>query len=363
MRIMISGGGTGGHIYPALALVQELKNRYDDIEILYIGKEGSLEEELTSKEDISFKSLKIRGFYRRVTLQNFITVYEFVKAVFKAKKMIVSFKPDLIIGTGGYVSAPVLYAGSKRKIPTIIHEQNSIPGLTNKFLSRYVTKIAISFESSKPHFKADRVVLTGNPRAQIVKDRPYTKKEELGFDRNKKLIIFVCGSLGAKYVNDSIIKTIPTLIDHKDYEVLYITGKGHYDSVVKELSAYISNKRLHIKSFVYNLPDLYKVSSLIVCRAGATTLSEITAIGIPAILIPSPYVTANHQELNASDLVNNKAAMMITEPDLNSERLLVSINQLLEDTETLNKYRINSKKIGIPDSLDRFIALIESIRP
>ncbi len=361
MRIIFSGGGTGGHIYPALALIKSLRQKDSKVEILYIGKLNSQEEQLCKKENIPFKGIKVRYFYRKFVVKNFMTVYEFIKAYRHVKKIIKQFKPDVIIGTGGYVCAPVVYAGAKKHIKTIIHEQNSIPGLTNKFLSRYVNVVAISFLSSKDYFPEGKTVLTGNPRSQEVLTVKKVTKADLGLKEDKKLILIFMGSLGAEYVNETIVKTIPNLAKREDIEVIFVTGKSHYDNIISVVKPN-NYHNIFIKPYVDNMPELYQHVDLLVCRAGATTLSEICAVGIPVILIPSPYVTNNHQEKNAADLVKGGGALMILEKDLNENILLDMINSLINDPYKLRLLRNNIKKMGIPNSCDLFIELIKSLK-
>lgn len=360
MKIIFSGGGTGGHIYPAIALIKALKKTDKSIEILYIGKIGAQEEKICQQENIPFFGINVRYFYRKLTFKNFLTIYEFIKAYRVVKKLIKKFKPNIIIGTGGYVSAPVVYAGSKKKIKTIVHEQNSIPGLTNKFLSRYATFVAISFISSKKFFNEKKVVLTGNPRAQEVVEAKKVSKEKLGFSENKKLVLIFMGSLGAKYVNKTILNALPILTKRNDIQVIFVTGKSHYDNIISEAHKLNINQNVFIKPYVDNMPGIYKVCDLVVSRAGATSLAETSALGLPSILIPSPYVTNNHQEKNALDFVRANGARMIYEKDLTEMVLVNEVTKLLDNPTALMNLKINCKKKGIPDACDKFIKLIIS---
>lgn len=361
MKIIFSGGGTGGHIYPAIALIKALRQREPNVEILYIGKKHAQEEEICHNEEIPFIGIKVRYFYRKLIFKNILTIYEFFKSYCEVKKIIKQFKPDIIIGMGGYVCGPVVYAGAKKQVKTIIHEQNSIPGLTNKFLSRHATKIAISFDSSKQYFDEKRTVLTGNPRAQEVFLTKKITKSKLKLQENKKLVLIFMGSLGAKYVNHAIVKTLPILSKRDDIEIIFVTGKSHYDTIISEVKQLNLKQNIFIKDYVENMPQLYQHADLVICRAGATTLAEISAIGIPVVLIPSPYVTNNHQEKNALDLVQVGGAVMIKERDLNEEILATQILKLIDDAYQLHLLRINNKKFGIPDACDKFIELIKQL--
>ncbi len=358
MKIIFSGGGTGGHIYPAIALIKALNKSDESIEILYIGKIGAQEEKICRQENIPFFGINVRYFYRKLIYKNILTMYEFIKAYRSVKKLIKKFKPNFIIGTGGYVSAPVVYAGSKKKIKIIIHEQNSVPGLTNKFLSRYANVVAISFITSKKYFDEKKVVLTGNPRAQEVVETKKISKLKLGISEDKKIILFFMGSLGAKYVNETILKALPILTKRNDIQVIFVTGKNHYNNIVSEAHKLNINQNVFIKPYVDNMPELYKICDLVICRAGATSLAETSALGLPSILIPSPYVTNNHQEKNALDYVRANAARMIYEKDLTEVKLVNEVTELLDDPVALMNLKINCKKKGIPNACDKFIELI-----
>lgn len=361
MKLLFSGGGTGGHIYPAIALIKTIRKNEPNTKILYIGKVNSQEEKICAKENIPFIGLHVSGLQRKNIFLNVKTVYQFIKAYCKTKKIIKDFKPDCIIGTGGYVSAPVVYAGAKKKYKTIIHEQNSVPGMTNKFLSKHCTKIAISFENSKDFFPETKVFLTGNPRSQEVLETEKVSKKKLGLNEDKKLILIFMGSLGAKYVNETIVKVLPKLTNREDAETVFVTGKIHYDNIMRELKNNHIKQNVFVKAYIDNMPEYLHHADLIICRAGATTLAEICAIGIPAILIPSPYVTNNHQEKNALSLVDYGGAIMIKEKELNEEILLTNIAKLIDDPYLARTFRINNKKNGIPNSCDKFMELIKNI--
>lgn len=362
MRLIFTGGGTGGHIYPAIALIKALKKEMPNVEILYIGKKNAEEERICLKEKIPFFGIKIFYFHRKMIFKNFKTIYYFLKAYCMVKKIIKKFKPDCIIGTGGYVSSPVVFAGSRLKIKTIIHEQNSIPGLTNKFLARYATKIAISMPSSANYFPEEKVVLTGNPRSQEVTQINRVSKASLGLNENKKLLLIFMGSLGAKYVNETIVKSLPELSTIKDLEIIFVTGKLHYDNINSEIKKNNIGNNVFLKAYIDNLPEYYQHADLVICRGGATTLAEISALGIPAILIPSPYVTNNHQEKNALDIVNHQGGIMIREKELTKEILVKTVKELFNDPYKRQLLKINIKKRGISNSSTRFIELIKQLK-
>ncbi|MGL4373509.1 MAG: UDP-N-acetylglucosamine--N-acetylmuramyl-(pentapeptide) pyrophosphoryl-undecaprenol N-acetylglucosamine transferase, partial [Turicibacter sp.] len=228
MRILVSGGGTGGHIYPALALVRAFQSIDPNLEVLYIGTETGLEKEIVTREGLPFKSIEIAGFKRSLSVDNIKTILKFMKSVAISKAYIKEFKPDVVIGTGGYVCGPVVYSAAKLKIPTIIHEQNSLPGITNKFLARYVDKVAICFEEARQYFPESKVILTGNPRASEVAKTPKIGKAALGLNPNKKTVLICGGSRGAEPINDAVIEAI-SKFEKANYEVIFVTGNKHFD--------------------------------------------------------------------------------------------------------------------------------------
>lgn len=361
MKVVVSGGGTGGHIYPALALINEIKRQNAKAEFLYIGTENGLEKDIVKRAGIPFKEIEITGFKRKLSFENVKTVTRFLKGVAKSKKYLKEFKPDVVIGTGGYVCGPVVYAASNLKIPTVIHEQNSLPGITNKFLARYVDKVAICFEDAKKYFPDHKIVLTGNPRASEVLGQDKEKgRQSLGLQGNKKTVLIFGGSRGARAINDAVLQMIPLLKD-KPYQVVYVTGEVHYEKVMAEVNTLKDPSHVIIKPFIHNMPEVLSGVDLIVSRAGATSLAEITALGLPSILIPSPYVTANHQEKNARSLSDHHAAIMLREVELNGERLLSEIDEILLNEMTLSTMKKASKELGIPDAASRLYQVMKDI--
>ncbi|GGE66280.1 undecaprenyldiphospho-muramoylpentapeptide beta-N-acetylglucosaminyltransferase [Priestia taiwanensis] len=361
MKVLVSGGGTGGHIYPALALIREIKKHNDQAEFLYIGTEKGLENDIVRKADIPFKSIEITGFKRKLSFENVKTVMRFFKGVSDSKKYIKEFKPDVVIGTGGYVCGPVVYAAAKLGIPTIVHEQNSVPGVTNKFLSRYVDKVAICFEQAATFFPTEKVVLTGNPRASEVLHHDGIKgKESVGLHPTKKAVLVVGGSRGARAINEAVLEILGE-IGNKDYELLYVTGEVHYDSVMEEVKKSGNPSNVVIKPFVYNMPEVLAGMDLVVARAGATTLAELTALGKASILIPSPYVTNNHQEKNASSLKENGAALVRKEQELTGASLLQDMDNILLQDDVLEKMKQASEELGIQDAAMRLYKEMQAL--
>lgn len=362
MKIVISGGGTGGHIYPALALRTEILKKYPEAEFLYIGTEKGLESKIVPEYQINFKSIHVQGLKRSLSLENFKTIWYLIKSISESKKILKAFNPDIVIGTGGYVCAPVLYAASKLKIATIIHEQNSVAGITNKFLAKYVNKICICFDDVKKDFikYKEKIVLTGNPRGQEIIN---TKNQndvmtKYNIDSSKKLILFFGGSRGAMNINTHFLKY------YNDYanlncQIIFVTGQVHYEKVIDQITAPANN--ITIMPYLNDMIDVLPHVDLLVCRSGATTLSEITSLGIASILVPSPYVTNNHQEKNARALVDHHAADIVLEHELESDKLYQLVKELAFDQEKLNEMKEKSKALGITDASDRLISVLEEL--
>ena len=361
MKIVVSGGGTGGHIYPALALISEIQKENKAAEFLYIGTEKGLESKLVPKENIPFKSIHITGFQRKLSFENVRTIFRFLKGVRDSKKLLKESRADIVIGTGGYVCGPVVYAAAKLGIPTIIHEQNSVPGLTNKFLSKYVDRIATCFEEASAFFPKEKVVLTGNPRASEVLGQDGIKgRLSVGLKINKPVVLIFGGSRGAKPINDAVLKSL-TELSEKPYQVLYVTGEVHYEEVKKETALIGSPENVVIKPFLHNMPEILAGTDLTVARSGATTLAELTSLGIPSILIPSPYVTNNHQEKNARSLSDHGAAILLQEKELTSKRLIELMDHILMDDKKLMDMKKSAKELGIPDAAKKLSSLMEEL--
>jgi len=346
----LTGGGTGGHIYPALALAKQIKEHDPASQILYIGSINGLEADIVPKAQIDFEAIEISGFKRKVSFDNVKTIYRFLKAVSRSKKIISEFQADVVVGTGGYVCGPVVYAAHKLGIPTIIHEQNVIPGLTNKFLSRYATRIAVSFTGSAGYFPKDKVVVTGNPRAtEVYKADGIRGRASLKVYPGRKIVLVVGGSRGAKAINQAFLNAVPYLKERKQLHFVYVTGDVHYKTVTERLNELETiPDNVSVYPFLYNMPDVLATTDLIINRAGASFLAEITSLGIPSILIPSPYVTNNHQEKNARWLEQNGAACVLLEQELNENTLLHAVDNLMGDAQSWLQMKEAARKLGEP---------------
>ena len=289
MRVLLTGGGTGGHIYPALAVARRLKELDDKVTFLYVGTERGLESTLVPKEGLPFKSIQIEGFKRQLNVEgikyNLKSVKLFLKSIRESKQIIRDFKPDIVLGTGGYVSAPICYAAAKEGIPTVVHEQNSFLGLTNKFLMRYIDRLAISFKEiySQVEGYEEKVVFTGNPRAQEVTEHDLTMLDTIhGLDIKEPIVLIFGGSRGAEKINRAVVEAYPKL-RLRDYQVLFVPGEIHYENIVEELdklSPINQNKNFVVKPYIHDMVDVLSQTSAIVSRSGATTIAEITVLGI-----------------------------------------------------------------------------------
>ena len=297
MRVVISAGGTGGHIYPALAIINKIKDLEPDSEFLYIGTTDRMEAKLIPELGINYVGVEMMGLDRKHLLNNFKVLWLYKKAKDKVRKYLNDFNPDVVVGVGGYITAPVIEVAAKLGYKTVIHEQNSIPGVSNKKLSNTVDKVLVSLPDSINHFPKNKVVYTGNPRSEeIVSIKPADVKE-FGFSKDKKIVVIVMGSLGSATINSVELEMVPFFKD-KNYQVLLITGERYFNDY-KDID--IPNN-VKVVPFLKNFINVLKSSDLIVSRAGASTISEVTAIGIPSILVPSPYVTNNHHLKNAKEL-------------------------------------------------------------
>ncbi|WP_274651853.1 undecaprenyldiphospho-muramoylpentapeptide beta-N-acetylglucosaminyltransferase [Paenibacillus humicola] len=354
MRIVLTGGGTGGHIYPALAVGRHVAEEEPDTAILYIGTPKGLESRIVPAQGIDFEPVEITGFRRKLSLENVRTVMRFLKGVRRSKQLLAAFKPDVVVGTGGYVCGPVVYAAAKLGIPTLIHEQNAIAGLTNQFLARYADCVAVSFKESQTQFKrSKRVVFTGNPRAsQVVKANRDKGFASLGLSQGSKIVLVVGGSRGAKAMNDAMVDMAPLTGRLPGVHFVFVTGESYYEGTMERIKKVIPqlSNYIHVLPYLHNMPEVLAASTLVVSRSGASSLAELTALGLPSILVPSPNVTNNHQEANARTLMNAGAAEMIIERRLTGAMLFERISAILGDSGRLAAMGTAARKLGMPQS-------------
>lgn len=362
MRIIITGGGTGGHIYPALAFIKYLKKVDPESKILYVGTKRGLENKIVPAAGIDFQTVDVQGFRRSLSLENFRTVAKFLKATRDAKQIIKDFVPDVVIGTGGYVAGPVLYAAEKLHLPTLIHEQNSIPGITNKFLSKRVDRIAVAFEAAKSYFPSEKTYFTGNPRAQEIADLSQSDilVTKYHLKKDKKTVVIFGGSRGAQTINEAFKEALPEL-KKQDFQTVYASGQIYYDEDKALFAQYEAASNIAIRPYISDMLEVFSAADLVLCRAGATTIAEVTALGLPTIFVPSPNVTANHQTKNAQALVKVGAAKMIADSDLTGKRMIQTINAIFSNTENYEKMAQNSRKAGVPDASERLYQLVKEL--
>lgn len=345
MRVIISAGGTGGHIYPALAIVNCIKEKEPESEFLYIGTHNRMEKDIVPKTGIPFVGIEMYGFNRKNLLKNFKTIKCLYKSKKQLKSIIKEFNPDIVIGVGGYITYPVITTAHKLGYKTFIHEQNSVAGKANLMMADSVDLIGVSLKSSMNEFPTKKVIFTGNPCGENALKVKRIDKTTLGFTKGKKLVVIVMGSLGAENVHKFMKENI-NKFSSKNYEVLYITGKNNYEDI-KSIK-HPSNVKL--LPYLDNLAGLFKDTDILITRAGASTLSEIIALKIPSILIPSPFVPNNHQFKNAMDLVNNKAALLVEEKDLTFDNIDTNINKLLSNKVYYLDMKNNLESMQVNDS-------------
>jgi len=369
MKVLLAGGGTAGHINPALAIAGYIKNKRNDAEFLFIGNRGGMEQRLVPQAGFDIKSITISGFKRSFSpksmLENVKTVSRTFTSSREAKKIIAEFKPDICIGTGGYVSGPVIRTAAKMGIPCIIHEQNAYPGITNKMLAKSVKKVMLAVPDAKKYFdKNVDFVITGNPvRQEILTAKKEESRKELGLD-NRPVVLSFGGSLGARKINEAVADLVARSGIDGRYQHIHAYGSygDWFPQLVEEKGTDIADcSNLDIRQYIDNMPTCMAAADLVICRAGAITLSEIQAMGKPAILIPSPNVAENHQYHNAMALVNAGAADIIEEKDLTGAALMRKTDKMLLNPEKLEKYSENSRKMAITDANERIYSVVKKV--
>lgn len=362
MKVIIAGGGTAGHINPGIAIAKQIKQKNPQAEILFVGTQRGMETKLVPREGFELKLIRVRGFRRKLSKDTLVAVKELFQGIREARQIIKAFKPDLVVGTGGYVCGPVVFNAAQMKIPTLIHEQNAFPGITNRILSRFVDKVAISFKESEKFFKAEgKLILTGNPvRREMLEVDRASARRKLGIAQEKRLVVVMGGSLGAGKINSTVVEMVGKYYQGNEFGIIFATGNAQHEVVSKQLENR-DKTGLSVVPYIYDAANTYAAADLIICRAGAITSSELTAMGIPCIMIPSPNVTANHQEHNARALEKQGAAVVILEKDLNAELLYQQIGILLKDREQMSKMSRSSKKAGITNASEKIYSIIEEI--
>ncbi len=354
LKIVIATGGTGGHIYPALALADQAKKRYKHVDILFIGNNDRMEKDIIPANGYAFYGLKASGLSGSLVAKA-KAVWQMVLAQKEAKRILAEFCPDIVIGFGGYVSAPVLLAAKSLHIKTMIHEQNSIVGKSNQVLVNKVDGIVICYEKCFETLPKEKTRLLGNPRATLAIETPFDEAyfKSLQLDDSKPIVLIVMGSLGSSTINEIMVEALKGI---EDVTFLYVTGKKDYEKVKNQFQ----QTNVHVVDYVNQLAILKRID-LIVCRAGATTAAEICALGVPSILIPSPYVANNHQFYNASVLVDHNCADMIEEKDLNKDVLYDKINMIVHDKQSLATRKQNALAISYPNASETILDFVDEI--
>ena len=367
MRIVITGGGTGGHIYPALAVALILKDKGWDI--LYIGSSNSLEEKIAKEWGLKFESVNVAPLPRKLTYKLFKSAASNFKGLYQSRKIINEFNADLVFGTGGFVTGSVVLAAFLKGVPTLIHEQNVYPGLTNKLLSYLVDKIAVNFVDAKEYFSGkvnNKIVHTGNPvRDDIIKTKRKDGIKYFDFSFDKKTLLIFGGSQGSVSINKAVLGIYEYVLAKNDIQLIHITGKNNYE---KQLN-YINKKGINLKKYAHikiipyldHMEYAYAAADLVISRAGATGIAEITVKGLASILIPYPFATGDHQMYNAKSLSKHGAAKVIAEKNLDKDILLKNFKRIIEDKKLLKKMSKKSKKLGERNAANKIVAELEDL--
>lgn len=366
IKAVFAGGGTAGHINPALAIAGYLKEKQPDSQILFVGNKNSMEEKLVKRAGFEFETIDICGFKRSLSpkacVQNAATAFKAAAAVSASKKIIRRFNPDVCIGTGGYVSGPVVRAAASLGVKTLIHEQNAFPGVTTKMLSKKADVVMLAIADAAKRLDSDcNTILTGNPiRGEVLKAQPTVARRTLGLDERPVVLSFG-GSLGARAVNEAVAPIVARSGKDGRYQHIHAYGQygGWFPETVKKLGTDIDKcSNLDIREFINNMDVCLAAADIVICRAGAITLSELQATGTPSILIPSPNVAENHQYYNALALADAGAALLIEEKDLSADKLACVLDSALTDREKLERMAENAKRMAITDSRERIYSQI-----
>ena len=368
MRFLFTCGGTAGHINPALAVAGRIRELIPDAKILFIGAVGRMEAELIPREGFELQTLRVSNLQRRLNMQsmrhNLQAAADLVRSLGEASRIVRDFRPDVAVGTGGYVCYPVLRAAASRRVPTALHESNAVPGLTTRLLQSRVNRIMVGFEESRMQYKKpEKVVVTGTPvRGGFRSADQAAAKRELGLPADKPLLLSVWGSLGSDHMNEVMVRFIHLLCQQSAFSLIHSTGGRGYAAMLERLRAEgVTNwerSGIEVREYIYDMPRVMAAADLVICRAGASTLSELTLMGKPAVLVPSPNVTNNHQERNARMLERAGAAHVLLEGEFNAESLLGSVSELLQNRHKLESMSSAGSALSVPDATDRIVDLV-----
>lgn len=365
MRILFACGGTAGHINPAVGVAGRIRELFPDAEFLFVGAEGHMETELVPKEGYPIRTVRIAGFRRGLSPQmlaeNVRTAGLVVRSVGEAKRILRDFKPEVAVGTGGYVCYPVLRAAASMGIPTAVHESNAVPGLTTRLLERRVTKILVGFEESRGAYKRpERVEVTGTPvRAGFRHTEKAQARRALGLPEEERVVLAVFGSLGAGNMNRLMGGVISRMGGDAPFRLIYATGRRYYDEVQEMLVRQkLHSPRIDVREYIYDMPKVMSAADVILCRSGASTVSELTYLGKPAVIVPSPNVVNDHQTKNARVLADAGAAVLLPEAELDSGTLYDAVTGLLQDGARMRRMHEASARLGVRDAADRIASLV-----
>lgn len=359
-RVIISGGGTGGHIFPAISIANALRRRFPEVDILFVGADNRMEMERVPAAGYPIKGLTICGFDRKNIFRNISVLFKLRKAMTDARSIIKSFSPQIVIGVGGYASGPTLKAAQKLRIPTLLQEQNSYAGVTNKLLAKKARRICVAYEGMERFFPAESIVMTGNPVRKGLTDITLSQAEaktQLGFDSDKPLVLFVGGSLGARTINESVAASLDSLIA-AGIQILWQTGKN-YDGDAR-LKSLKDNSGVKATPFISNMDVVYRAADLVVSRAGAGSISELQSLGKAVVLVPSPNVAEDHQRKNALALVSHNAAVMIEDAECRA-KLPDTVISLIGDAERRKTLSDNISRMALKDSDEHIVDTIIDI--
>ncbi|MBR8538051.1 undecaprenyldiphospho-muramoylpentapeptide beta-N-acetylglucosaminyltransferase [Carboxylicivirga sediminis] len=347
IKVIISGGGTGGHIFPAISIANAVKKIEPEAEILFVGALGKMEMEKVPAAGYKIVGLPVAGFHRKLTLRNLAFPFKLMSSMLKARKVIRQFKPDAAVGVGGYASGPVLRVASQSGVPSLLQEQNSFPGVTNRILAKKAERICVAYEGMERFFAKEKILLTGNPvRNDLLNDiDKHSAVEFWGLDKNKKTILIIGGSLGARSINNGIIETIVKL--PADIQVIWQTGKLYYQEMKEQLPVELTS-RVILTDFISRMDMAFAAADLVVSRAGASSISELAILGKPTVFVPSPNVSEDHQTKNAMALVDKDAAVLVRDAQVNC--LIDEAAKLLTDVQKLEMLAANIRKFAKPDA-------------
>ena len=352
LRVIVSGGGTGGHIFPAVSIANAIKAEYPDAEILFVGAEGRMEMQRVPAAGYKIIGLPIAGFDRKNLLKNVVVLYKIAKSQWKARKIIKEFKPHVVVGVGGYASGPTLKTAGQMGIPTLIQEQNSYAGVTNKLLAKSAKKICVAYDGMERFFPAEKIIKTGNPVRQNLLDAKVTKTEateSFGLDPKKRTVLVIGGSLGARTVNESILQHIEDIRGTKDVQFIWQTGKYYSEEIHMALAKEDPVQNMKVTDFISNMDNAYAAADLVISRAGASSISELCLLKKPCILVPSPNVAEDHQTKNALALSTKGAAIFVKDSDARNELIPLALKTVVDDAQLVSLSE-NVGKLAYHDS-------------